>query len=167
MVNGGEPRAYVVVKAFFFLNAARRSCLSRFEFAASCTATLAKTGTMSLRTWRTSSLNMPLALDKAVRAAVTLWLVRMPEMGETPGTGTPRDSSTARTTLTKFFWTAEGSRSRHPAVLHESDLHSPYPGVWLAFMIGSFVASIEATELNAGSIWEIAVMTPVQMRARW
>lgn len=50
------------------------------------------------------SLGLVLSLAAAIRAEVTL-LLCIWEEGSMPGIGTPNVSSTALTTLTKFFWT--------------------------------------------------------------
>lgn len=67
-----------------------------------------KMGTAARRTDLTSGVNISLGVvvesAAEVRAAVKL-LVCMSELNLTPGTEMPKVSSTARTTLTKFFWT--------------------------------------------------------------
>lgn len=89
-------------------------------------------------------------------------------LAEMPGTCIPRANSTARTVCTKFTWTKEYNQcGRRKEVARRVIIHPPSPGVWLASIMGSFIASMAATVAKLGSRWESAVMTAVQMSALW
>jgi hypothetical protein len=79
----------------------------------------------------------------------------------------PSNDSTVRIVCTNYFWTGNEMKinANYARALDTDDIHSPYPGVSSAFMMGSFTASIENTLSNAGSRWDSAVMTAVHVRA--
>lgn len=91
-------------------NGAEAALKLKIEGRASFAPSSNKIGTASFRAALTSSLNISLVVLRVVNEmAAVRFAVAICALSLAPGTGMPRMSSTARTVLTKFFWTVGAS----------------------------------------------------------